>query len=241
MEIKIKYILMIFAIVLLSSCDKPLHYSIPENILLPVEKNGNWGYINQYGKLIVEYKFDKAEQFDKDFAIVSKNNKKYLIDKSGNLVFNQGFEYLKFNGTDYSADYQYVVRPKEKKIYNIGYDAYLYWKDNVYVVTNKGTGIIKNCLSFAPIKPYTTTRYGLSDVDGNMLLDVQYYYINPVYSEIYNEFKFPFILDHLTPDIALVYCKNSYNFYKLQIKNLLQQQVLLVFAKTVMDLKFIMS
>jgi hypothetical protein len=61
----INFVLFVFA------CDKPLHYFIPENILLPVENNGSWGYINQYGKLIVDYKFDNAAQFDKDYSIVT--------------------------------------------------------------------------------------------------------------------------------------------------------------------------
>ncbi len=224
----VRSLIIIIFVLLVTSCDKPLHYSIPENILLPVENNGSWGYINQYGKLIVDYRFDKATQFDKEFGIVTYKGKQFIIDNTGRLVFNRGFDTIRFNGTDYSADYQYVLRPKEKKIYNIGYDAYLYWKDDVYVVTIKesDTKNKKNCLV---------------DINTNTILPIEYGYFDLLYEDFCKDMKFPFLLDHINHDIALFDCKNSYGFYKLQIKILLQQQVLLVFARTVLDLKIMTS
>ncbi len=217
----VKYLLIIGLTILLSSCDKPLHYSIPENILLPVEKHGKWGYINQYGKLIVDYKYDKTEQYDKDFAIVRKNGQYYLIDKSGKLVFNKGFDTLRYNGTDYSADYLYVIRPKEKKIYNIGYDAYLYWKHDVYVVQEHDPYKIKKTTTLLFPKPDFDQKYGIADIYGNLLLKVDNPFIVIPNDEYFSNFKFPELLaKHLDSNIAIVKSQEQIGFYNIFRKEL---------------------
>ena len=57
-----------------------------------------YGYKNQNGKLVVDYKFDKAEEYNHDYAIVAisiDNSLKYgTIDKNGNWIIEPKYEHL---------------------------------------------------------------------------------------------------------------------------------------------------
>lgn len=51
--------------------------------LIPVKKNGKWGYANQAVDLVIGYKYDSAENFKDSLAIVSVKGKYGLIDTLG--------------------------------------------------------------------------------------------------------------------------------------------------------------
>ena len=45
--------------------------------------SGKWGYINAKGEWIIEPKYDSAEPFLEEFAIVSLSGEYYLLNKNG--------------------------------------------------------------------------------------------------------------------------------------------------------------
>lgn len=58
------------------------HYEI-----VPVKRSGKWGYINRRGTLVIPFRFDKANPFDREGrAKVEQNGKSFVIDKSGKCV-----------------------------------------------------------------------------------------------------------------------------------------------------------
>lgn len=62
--------------------------------LLAVEKNGSWGYVNTKGDKVIDYYFEAAYAFVGKYAIVERNGKYNLIDKSGVTQFEDDYDYL---------------------------------------------------------------------------------------------------------------------------------------------------
>ncbi len=56
-------------LMLVKSLPNPLAWLEKEE-LLPFEKDGKWGYVNQKGKIVIEPQFIEAKPFDGDYAIV---------------------------------------------------------------------------------------------------------------------------------------------------------------------------
>lgn len=53
--------------------------------LLPVLRNGWWGYIDKTGKEVIECQYRKAFKFEDGLAMVTKDGKDFEIDKQGNI------------------------------------------------------------------------------------------------------------------------------------------------------------
>ena len=55
-----------------------------------IQINGKWGFINQYGKVVIEPKFTEVSDFKNDAADVKAKNffrlKSRTIDKTGKFV-----------------------------------------------------------------------------------------------------------------------------------------------------------
>jgi hypothetical protein len=64
---------------------------------LAVEKDGMWGYIDLTGREVIDFFYDAAGAFRGDCAVVSQNNRYFLIDKEGKRVFEGSYEYLEFD------------------------------------------------------------------------------------------------------------------------------------------------
>lgn len=61
--------------------------------------DGDYGFIDQTGTIVIEPIYDQAESFYERMAVVRKNNQDGYIDKSGRLVnpFRNGFAFV-FSG-----------------------------------------------------------------------------------------------------------------------------------------------
>ncbi|WP_321276696.1 WG repeat-containing protein [Thiomicrorhabdus indica] len=60
------------------------------DVLYPVYKDKKWGYIDQSGNVVVDFKYDRTSTFSEGFGVVSlkKPEKKvYLIDAKGDILF----------------------------------------------------------------------------------------------------------------------------------------------------------
>lgn len=67
--------------------------------------NELYGYIDNKGNVIIDFIYDDAIPFYHGVAIVKKDGVEYLIDKSGNRVGNNTFEYL----NQITVDYDYTT------------------------------------------------------------------------------------------------------------------------------------
>ena len=52
-------------------------------VLLPIKKDGKYGYINEKGEVVIQPKYEFANQFYDGLASVKIEGKKGFIDKGG--------------------------------------------------------------------------------------------------------------------------------------------------------------
>ena len=57
-----------------------------EKKLYPVKFKKRYGYIDKEGNVVIEYKFNYAEEFEGDLAIVGIDEKYGFINKDGEFV-----------------------------------------------------------------------------------------------------------------------------------------------------------
>lgn len=57
-----------------------------EEMLYPILVNKKYGYINKKGEIIIEPKYDYAEEFSEDLAIVGTEGNLGYINKKGKLL-----------------------------------------------------------------------------------------------------------------------------------------------------------
>jgi len=65
--------------------------------LIPVKRNGKWGYINEKDELIIQCWFDSAGVFENGRAIVSKKKKYGFIDNNGETVIPILFDWSSYH------------------------------------------------------------------------------------------------------------------------------------------------
>ena len=58
----------------------------PSHGLFPVSQNGRWGYIDSQGRMAIEPRFESAEEFFEDLAIVTVDAKQGAIDRRGEVT-----------------------------------------------------------------------------------------------------------------------------------------------------------
>ena len=61
-------------------------YRMHSEGLMPVKKNGKWGYIDGDSNLVIPCIYDEVSLFNGGRAIVKYNGKEYVIDKKGNVM-----------------------------------------------------------------------------------------------------------------------------------------------------------
>jgi hypothetical protein len=62
------------------------------NGMVKVRTGIKWGYVNREGKIVINPKFDNAEDFSEDMTGVKIGNKWGFIDKTGNMLINPQFD-----------------------------------------------------------------------------------------------------------------------------------------------------
>lgn len=65
--------------------------------LFPVEKKRKWGYMNEEGKMVIDFKYDLAQPFNKGYAVVALNRMPCLINAKEKRVVDTGL--YQFIGT----------------------------------------------------------------------------------------------------------------------------------------------
>lgn len=70
-----------------------------------------WGYINKKGKIIIKPQFDRADSFVEGLAEVVKGDVNFVIDKSGNRVFDVPQNMWMGNFSEGLADIQVPAKP----------------------------------------------------------------------------------------------------------------------------------
>lgn len=69
--------------------------------LVPVKKGNYWGYINSSGEYIVKPKFDDAQPFEDELAIVDYLGFDMAISKKGKIIINDNAEKISFEHRGY--------------------------------------------------------------------------------------------------------------------------------------------
>jgi hypothetical protein len=83
--------------------------------LFVVEKDGKSGFIDQTGKLVIPFQFDKASDFHEGLALVTVNGRKSFIDTTGRILFEAKYDVIREFSEGLCA-----VNLGEKRIANIG-------------------------------------------------------------------------------------------------------------------------
>lgn len=65
---------------------------IPASNLIPVCKDGKWGFINDIGQIVINFQFQEAGPFSEGMAKVKIADKWGYIDEAGKLAIEQRFE-----------------------------------------------------------------------------------------------------------------------------------------------------
>lgn len=96
--------------------------------LIPIEKDGKWGYCNANKELILEPSWDFAWPFYHGLAAVEKNGKKGYIAPNGKVVIKPEYDLVKPFTEDYAFAFTdgswYLINSKGKRLSN-GY-GYIY-------------------------------------------------------------------------------------------------------------------
>src|SRR5436190_4402594 len=97
----------------LAACQ--LCFAQPQSQLIVVEKDGRSGFIDNTGKVVIPFQFDKAYSFNEGLALVIVGDKKSFIDTSGRILFEARYDVIR----DFSEGLC-AVNIGEKRIPNIG-------------------------------------------------------------------------------------------------------------------------
>jgi WD40 repeat protein len=79
--------------------------------MFPIEQNKKWGYIDRNGKIVIEPRFDSADEFSEGLALIETNGKWGFIDTNGTVViearyssahkFSEGLARVQVGGDKY--------------------------------------------------------------------------------------------------------------------------------------------
>jgi hypothetical protein len=83
--------------------------------LIAVEKDGQSGFMDQTGKVVIPFQFDSAQGFHEGLALVTLKGKKVFIDTAGRVLFEAKYDLIR----DFSEGLC-AVNIGEKRIPNIG-------------------------------------------------------------------------------------------------------------------------
>lgn len=81
-------------------------------------REGKWGYIDKSGKLIIDYKFDVALEFENGKAVVYIEDKAGVINSKGEYLIKPQYDYILNDGENFiiEKDYQHGWCDKNGKI-----------------------------------------------------------------------------------------------------------------------------
>lgn len=86
---------LLLLLLVLSACrdisQPALDRSNGSRVLLPAERDGQWGYVTKEGDFAIKPQFDRAHQFSDNRALVRQNDRFGFIDTSGRIVVSPTF------------------------------------------------------------------------------------------------------------------------------------------------------
>ena len=132
------------------------------------EETGKYGYINDKGKTVVQPIYDAAEDFHDGKAVVTKQGKTFLVNKTGKVV-NE----LKISNYEF--------------LYYMAKDMYSYWSSSNGkngLINVKGKVIKKNIYDAVEVEhegfivTMNANKYGVVDVKGREIVKPKYNYLN---------------------------------------------------------------
>lgn len=150
----------------------PYHFGSFKEGMVPVYKNGKFGYMDKLGKVTIPYLYESAGDFNDGLAVVSKNNKYGAIDQKGKTVVPFKYNWL----DDYSeglATYGTgdISSPEETKIGFID-------KAGNIVIKAKWGNAIRFSEGLAAVKSgnnYSDTgKWGVIDKSGKVIVSPKY-------------------------------------------------------------------
>lgn len=56
--------------------------------MIPVKKDGKYGYINEHNQIVIPFNYDDAFEFSEGFAVVQRYGKYGYVDRFGHDTFN---------------------------------------------------------------------------------------------------------------------------------------------------------
>lgn len=124
--------------------------------LHPARKNGKWGFVDEDGRIVVEYRFNDARQFSEELAAVKKSEFWGYVDRSGDFVISPRFRDAK----QFSEGRAAVLFPESR-----GY-AYIDRKGDVAIKPRFG---IAHEFSHGLAKVGVDGKYGYIDREGNWI------------------------------------------------------------------------
>jgi len=111
---------------LLTSCvsldEKELHdmaskqdHGPPESWEADMGPNGQYGYVAEDGFIIIDYQFERTDDFDGEIALVLNKNRDYQIINTKGEYISDAFNYINdFNGAQ--ATVATTLKEKDKKV-----------------------------------------------------------------------------------------------------------------------------
>jgi hypothetical protein len=151
------------------------HY--PSEDFIVVKKQNKLGFVDYKGATAIEFKFDKATDFDKGYSVVSMNNKFGLINKKGSFIIEAVYDSLEYDsdnllckivqGKSYNKRKIGVFSIKTNKIIIEAKFDEIDFIENKYI---RGKYIIST-------DPPVINRFGLYNMEGGEILP-------PIYNSI---------------------------------------------------------
>jgi WG containing repeat len=158
----------------------PYYYSESDG-LIPVELNNKIGYMDDFGKVIIPFKFTTGYGFSEEMAFVKynlKNDSNFVIDKTGKELFKVPYNYIdKFNRGISKVD-----KPKSNysyhQVYNfINTNGKEIFKQDFYESNNSGEGKYNLNNNLIIVNTGTEPKYyqyGCIDRKGNEIIKIKY-------------------------------------------------------------------
>ncbi len=190
-------IILFIILLILVGCQKDEandeHLLFPSD-LLAVEKDDQWGYMNQEAEVVIDFQYDRASAFFYDTAIVKLGDQYQLIDSKGNELLDEAQTWL------YKDPYSGMIFYKKehklglydldgKKLTESIYDSIRFFSEGLSwyeindlfgLIDDQGQIIIEATYEdakdfkngYAPVKK--DGYWGAVDTKGNVVLDFKY-------------------------------------------------------------------
>lgn len=147
--------------------------------LKAIEHNEKYGFINEKGKMVIDTKFDYAEDFHEGLAAVLSNNGWEYINKKGKVIIKPQVLYDSIGS--FNEGRAYVVHRTEKKeddgyTYTHNYIAYINKHGKIVIPFFEGGSYFYNFSSGLVAKQYGDSTYcSYMDKNGKIILDSDYF------------------------------------------------------------------